>query len=203
MYYYDQNSYYYYNQNQYYDQEAYYGYGNYNSSHRNPSTRRKQPRSNQTAAESNVNEEPLTERKHATNLLEKPNAGQPTNVMSNIDMWDPQTENPVKTSKKLIEKRRNVSIRLDLKGIGFRLAAIHERKYPNEIVSSSTVNENSLPLHQRASSEVCRSASKISQTPSFVFFSCLVIHRSLRAMKPLLERSNHQQQKTNPIGRRR
>lgn len=106
MYYYDQNSYYYYNQNQYYDQEAYYNYGNYGSTQRNPSTRRKQQRPNQTAAESNVNEEHLTERKHETNLLEKPNV-QPTNVMSNIDMWDPQTENPVKTSKKLIEKRRN------------------------------------------------------------------------------------------------
>jgi len=136
MYYYDQNSYYYYNQNQYYDQDAYYNYGNYNSTHRNPSTRRKQQRTNQQTAESNPTEEHLTERKHETNILEKPNP-QSTNVMSNIDMWDPHTDHSMRHSKKLIEK-----------------PSTHERKFPNEIVPSSTANEKSLPLHQRTSAEL-------------------------------------------------
>lgn len=106
MYYYDQNSYYYYNQNQYYDQDAYYNYGNYNSTHRNPSTRRKQQRTNQQTTESNPTDEHLTERKHETNVLEKPNP-QSTNVMTNIDMWDPHTDHSMRHSKKLIEKRKN------------------------------------------------------------------------------------------------
>lgn len=103
MYYYDQNSYYYYSQNQYYDHDSYYNYGNYNNSHRQPSSRRKQ-RQSQTA-ETTTNETISNERKHEQNTSEKSSA-LPANVMSHIDMWDPHTEGTLSNNaKKPIEKR--------------------------------------------------------------------------------------------------
>jgi predicted lipase len=104
MYYYDQNNYYYYNQNQYYDQDSYYNYGNYNGSHRTTSTRRKQQRQVQHH-DGNANDEHTSERKHETTLPEKGHTIS-TNVMSNIDMWDPHTDNAtMSNTNKLIEKR--------------------------------------------------------------------------------------------------
>lgn len=94
MYYYDQN-YYYYDQNQYYDHDgSYYNYGNYGTqTHRQSSTRRK-PR-NQSQQETNP---PSEVRKTEP---EKPSS----NVMSNIQMWNPHMDTPMSNPSKLIEKR--------------------------------------------------------------------------------------------------
>ena len=148
MYYYDQNSYYYYNQNQYYDQDSYYNYGNYNSSHRPPSTRRK-ARPTPHPIESTTNEEHLTERKHEPNLLEK-STTHSTNVMSNIDMWDPHTDNTNKFIDKCMNDDENLLEKIFSFSLDILSATTHERKYPNEIVP----NETTLPLHQRTSTEV-------------------------------------------------
>ncbi len=95
MYYYDQN-YYYYDQNQYYDHDgSYYNYNNYNNqTHRTIAPRRK-PRTQQ-------NQEPnptIDERKIEPEKLS-------SNVMSNIQMWNPHTESTMSNSSKLIEKRK-------------------------------------------------------------------------------------------------
>ena len=105
MYYYHQNSYYYYNQNQYHDQESYYKYGNYNAQHRQTGSRKK-TRQTQNQ-EILTNEEHPVEKKPENHLSEKNNNTLGGNVMSHIDMWDPQTENTITSNpKKLIEKRK-------------------------------------------------------------------------------------------------
>jgi hypothetical protein len=102
MYYYDQN-YYYYDQSQYYDHDgSYYNYGNYNQSHRQPATRRKQR--NQQQHDTNTTDDHLNERKIELNTSEKIHST-PSNVMSNIQMWDPHTDSTISNSSKLIEKR--------------------------------------------------------------------------------------------------
>lgn len=102
-YYYDQN-YYYYDQSQYYEHDgSYYNYGNYNQSHRQPSTRRKQR--GQQHQESSAADEHLNERKAEVNVPDKPHPT-PSNVMSNIQMWDPHTDSGMSNSSKLIEKRK-------------------------------------------------------------------------------------------------
>lgn len=96
MYYYDQN-YYYYDQNQYYDHDgSYYNYGNYsNQTHRQSSARRK-PRAT-TQQETNPTSE-------VRKIIEPEKTS--SNVMSNIQMWNPHMDNPISNPSKLIEKRK-------------------------------------------------------------------------------------------------
>jgi hypothetical protein len=95
MYYYDQN-YYYYDQNQYYDHDgSYYNYNNYNQSHRQTSVRRKQPRNQQHQEPNSITDERKIEPEKIS-----------SNVMSNIQMWDPHTDSTISNSRKLIEKRK-------------------------------------------------------------------------------------------------
>lgn len=90
-YYYDQN-YYYYDQNQYYEHDgSYYNYGNYNNSNPRQSSTRRKAR-NPPQQEPN----PIPETRKVE--VEKTSS----NVMSNIQMWNPHTDNP---TSKLIEKR--------------------------------------------------------------------------------------------------
>lgn len=134
--YYDQNNFYYYNQHQYYEQESYYNYGNYNSTHRQSSARRKVRQSQN--AENFSNEQISTEKKIETNVPEKA-APLAANVMSHIEMWDPQTENALtNNSRKTIEKPS------------------HDRKFNNEVGPSTS--ESSLSLPQRSSNEVTRNS---------------------------------------------
>jgi hypothetical protein len=108
MYYYDQN-YYYYDQSQYYDHDgSYYNYGNYNQSHRQAPTRRK-PR-NQQHQEPNITEDHLIERKNEPIIAEK-NISTSSNVMSNIQMWNPHTDSTISNSSKLIEKRKLTKVK--------------------------------------------------------------------------------------------
>jgi hypothetical protein len=103
MYYYDQN-YYYYDQNQYYDHDgSYYNYDNYNSqTYRQSSTRRKQQQQQQRNPQhQEIN--PIIEGRKIE--PEKTSS----NVMSNIQMWDPHTDNTISNSSKLIEKRKLIS----------------------------------------------------------------------------------------------
>ncbi len=102
MYYYDQN-YYYYDQSQYYD-DSYYSYGNYNQSHRQQTSTRRKPR-NPQQHETNLTDDHLIERKIEPNTTEKIHSTS-SNVMSNIQMWDPHTESTISHSSKLIEKRK-------------------------------------------------------------------------------------------------
>jgi hypothetical protein len=108
MYYYDQN-YYYYDQNQYYDHDSsYYNYGNYNQSHKQQqqtATTRRKPQRTQQLQEVNPVDENLNERKIETNIPEPINPPS-SNVMSNIQMWNPHTDNTISNSSKLIEKRK-------------------------------------------------------------------------------------------------
>jgi hypothetical protein len=96
MYYYDQN-YYYYDQNQYYDHDgSYYNYNNYNNqTQRQASTRRKPPRTqpSQETIPTIEGRKPETEKVSS-------------NVMSNIQMWDPHTDSTISNPSKLIEKRK-------------------------------------------------------------------------------------------------
>ncbi|CAF0982507.1 unnamed protein product [Adineta ricciae] len=130
MYYYDQN-YYYYDQSQYYDDNSYYNYGSYNQSHRQTSTRRKQR--SQQHQDSNAIDEHSNERKADSTVADKTHST-PSNVMSNIQMWDPHTDSTMSNPSKLIEK------------------PTHDRKFGNEIVPPSSSNDASLPLHQRTAS---------------------------------------------------
>jgi hypothetical protein len=92
--YYDENYYYYYGQNQYYDHDgSYYNYNNYNQSHRPTSTRRKQQQKQHHETNSIVDERKIDTEKTSSN------------VMSNIQMWNPHTDNTISSSNKLIEKR--------------------------------------------------------------------------------------------------
>jgi hypothetical protein len=102
MYYYDQN-YYYYDQNQYYDHDgSYYNYDNYNSqTYRQSSTRRKQQQQQRNPQHQEIN--PIIEGRKIE--PEKTSS----NVMSNIQMWDPHTDNTISNSSKLIEKRKLIS----------------------------------------------------------------------------------------------
>ena len=150
MYYYDQN-YYYYDQSQYYDDNSYYNYGSYNQSHRQTSTRRK-PR-NQQHQDSNAIDEHSNERKADSIVVDKTHST-PSNVMSNIQMWDPHTDSTISNPSKLIEKRKLIfdeyNCLLDMS----LCIAIHDRKFGNEIVPPSSSNDVSLSLHQRTTSVV-------------------------------------------------
>ena len=168
-YYYDQNEYYYYNQNQYYDQDSsYYSYGTYTQSQRQPISRRKQRNQQQSQQQPSqrppeqlqqeahaADEQPLSERKIEVNPSEKKNALS-SNVMSNIQMWNPQTENAMSNSHKLIEKR--TGSHLSAAGLSPTIdvdfpIATHERKFTNE--------DAPLPLHQRSAA-----APEVSCSPS-------------------------------------
>ncbi|CAF2085782.1 unnamed protein product [Rotaria magnacalcarata] len=148
-YYYDQN-YYYYDQSQYYDDGSYYSYGNYNQSHRQPPTRRKQR--SQQSHDANVVDDIGSERKPEVNIAEKVHSTA-SNVMSNIQMWDPHTDSTISISSKLIEKRTF-------------LLSTHDRKFGNEVVPSSSSNDPSLPLHQRTATDLTThsTVSKTSET---------------------------------------
>ncbi|CAF1097369.1 unnamed protein product [Rotaria sordida] len=157
MYYYDQN-YYYHDQNQYYDQSqyydhdnSYYNYGNYNQSHRQQtSTRRKQRIQQNNHDIHTTDEQHLNERqKNESNISEKNHStSSSSNVMSNIQMWDPHTDNTISNSSKLIEK------------------PTHDRKFGNELVPSSSSNDPSLPLHQRTATDLTThsTVSKANET---------------------------------------
>ena len=94
-YYYDQN-YYYYDQNQYYDHDgSYYNYGNYNNQNQRQSSTRRKTRNQ-------PQQEPIPTPEVRKPEVEKTSS----NVMSNIQMWNPHTDNPISNPSKLIEKRK-------------------------------------------------------------------------------------------------
>lgn len=103
MSYYDQN-YYYYDQSQYYDHDTYYNYGNYNQSHRQQTSTRRKPRT-QPSHDSHTADDHTNERKVESHTTDK-NSSTSSNVMSNIQMWDPHTDSTISNPSKLIEKRK-------------------------------------------------------------------------------------------------
>ncbi|CAF4780749.1 unnamed protein product, partial [Rotaria socialis] len=113
-----------------------------NQSHRQPSTRRKQR--SQQSHDANVVDDIGSERKPEVNIAEKVHSTA-SNVMSNIQMWDPHTESTISNSSKLIEK------------------PTHDRKFGNEVVPSSSSNDPSLPLHQRTATDLT-THSTVSKT---------------------------------------
>ena len=218
-YYYDQNQYYYYNQNQYYDQDAsYYSYGTYAQSQRQPISRRKQ-RNQQQQQQSQqppsqqppeqlqqeahaADEQPLSERK-IEGIPSDKKSSPSSNVMSNIQMWNPHAENAMSNSHKLIEKRTvshlSAAGRSPTLDVDLPVASSHDRKFTNEMISS---NDAPLPLHQRSAA-----APEVNSTHGCSFdrslssrdFSVRLIHRCRRAMKTSHERLNPHWQRISPI----